>query len=169
MAMRDEAIRSMSDYFDSKRFVEHTLKVLGAAEKIAESEGLADGFTKSSLVLGSIFHDIGIPEAQKKYGSIDAPWQEKEGPAVARHLMTALGVRPDILERVCFIVGAHHTKDKVDGMDFQVIWEADFVVNIEEKNLVFTKDDIAKAIEANTSTAMGRTLAREAAGRIGLL
>ena len=169
MAVRDEAIRSMKDYFQSERFSSHTLKVLAAAEKIAEAEKLPDGFLRESTVLGCIFHDIGIPEAQKKHGSIDGPWQEKEGPAVARQLMAVLGVRPDILERVCYLVGFHHTKDRVDGMDFQLLWEADFIVNVEEKNLVFTRDDIGAAIQANTTTAMGTRLAREAAARIGLL
>jgi hypothetical protein len=169
MAVRDDAIRSMSDYFQSERFSSHTLKVLAAAEKIADAEKIPEGFLRQAAVLGCIFHDIGIPEAQKKYGSIDGPYQEKEGPAVARHLLGGLGVRPDILERVCYLVGFHHTKDRVDGVDFQLLWEADFIVNVEEKNLHFTREDIGPAIQANTTTEMGARLAREAAGRIGLL
>jgi len=167
--LRDDAIRSMTDYFQGEKYSRHTLKVLAAAEKIADAEKIPAGFLRESAVLGCIFHDIGIPEAQKKHGSIDGPYQEKEGPSVARRLMADLAVRADILERVCYLVGFHHTKDRVDGLDFQLLWEADFIVNVEEKNLRFTREDIGAAIRANTATEMGARLAREAAERIGLL
>ena len=68
--------------------------------------------------------------------------------------------------RVCFIVGAHHTKEKVDGIDFQVIWEADFIVNIEEKNLVFKDEELPAAIEENVSTPTGKRLVSEAVARM---
>jgi hypothetical protein len=164
--LKSEAIEGMKGYFANERFVVHTLKVLDQAEKIVEGESIQGGFTRGVITLASIYHDIGIPESQRKYSSIDAPYQEKEGPAVARELMGKIGVRPDGLERVCFIVGAHHTKREVDGIDFQIIWEADFIVNIEEKNLVFEKKDLPAAIEENVSTPTGKKLAREAVARM---
>jgi hypothetical protein len=164
--LKREAIKGMKDYFGNERFIDHTLKVLDQAEKIAEGERVRDEFTKSVVTLSSIYHDIGIPESMKKYSSMDAPYQEKEGPPVARELMGKIGVRRDILERVCFIVGAHHTKDKVDGIDFQALWEADFIVNIEEKNLVFAKEEIPAAVEENVATATGKKLASAAVARM---
>jgi hypothetical protein len=164
--LKSEAVEEMKGYFANERFINHTLKVLDQAEKIAEGERIQGDFARSVIVLASIYHDIGIPESLKKYSSLDAPYQEKEGPAVARGLMAKTGVRPDILERVCFIVGSHHTKDKVDGIDFQIVWEADFIVNIEEKNLVFKKKDLPAAIVENVSTPAGKKLAHEAAARM---
>jgi hypothetical protein len=164
--LKSAAIEGMKSHFATERFIEHTLKVLDQAEKIAEGEGIRDGFTRSVIALASIYHDIGIPESLKKYSSSDAPYQEKEGPPVARELMARIGVRPDILERVCYIVGAHHTKEKVDGIDFQTIWEADFIVNIEERNLVFEKDELPAAIGENISTATGKKLAHAAVSRM---
>ena len=158
---REKAIEKMKAYFDNQRFIEHTLKVLGRAEQICEGENIEAPFIREVATLGSIFHDIGIPEALKKHNSMDAPYQEREGPAVARKLMNDAGVRPDILERVCYIVGHHHTADKVDGADFQVIWEADFIVNIDEKNIVLEADDVESAVAENLKTKTGRTLIRE--------
>ena len=35
----------------------------------------------------AILHDIGAVEAQKKYGSIDGVYQEKDGPEVAKEIL----------------------------------------------------------------------------------
>ena len=37
--------------------------------------------------------------------------------------------------RVCFLIGHHHTYDQVDGLDYQILLEADFLVNSFEDNL----------------------------------
>jgi HD superfamily phosphodiesterase len=158
---REQAIEKMKEYFNEKRFIEHTLKVLGRAEQICEGEGIENPFVREVATLGSIFHDIGIPEALRKHNSMDAPFQEQEGPAVARKLMAEVGVRPDILERVCFIVGHHHTAGQVDGVDFQVIWEADFIVNIDEKNIVLQADKVESAVAENLKTPTALSLIRE--------
>ena len=156
---REEAIESMERYFgENGRYIEHTHKVLAVAEQILDSEGVNDSFVSDVVVLSTIFHDIGIPEAERKYNSSEAEYQEKEGEPIARELMTALKVRPDILERACYIVRHHHTIDKVDGMDFQVLWEADFIVNIDEKNIVVEKGSEKKAIDDNFITKTGTEL-----------
>ena len=158
---REKAIEKMKGYFNDDRFIAHTLKVLGRAEQICEGEKIEAPFILQVATLGSIFHDIGIPEALKKHNSMDAPYQEQEGPSVARRLMDEVGVRPDIAERVCYIVGHHHTADRVDGADFQVIWEADFIVNIDEKNIVLEPDDVESAVAENLKTETGLALIRE--------
>ncbi len=164
--VKDDAVRVMKEYFGDERYINHTLKVLDHAERILHGEKIEGGFLISVVTLSCIYHDIGIPESVKKYSSTGARCQEKEGPPVARELMKKIGVRPDVLERVCFIVGAHHTKEKVDGIDFQIVWEADFIVNIDEKNIVLKKDDIQNALEENTLTATGRGLASEVVKRM---
>jgi HD superfamily phosphodiesterase len=156
---REEAIESMEKYFgESIKYIEHTHKVLAVAEQILDSEGVNDSFVNDVVVLSTIFHDIGIPEAERKYNSPAAEYQEKEGGPIARELLSALKVRPDILERVVYIVRNHHTMEKVDGMDFQVLWEADFIVNIDEKNITVEKGSEIKAIEENFITNTGTKL-----------
>ena len=158
---RDKAVEKMKGYFQEDRFIEHTLKVLARAEQICTGENTEGAFVRQVAVLGSIFHDIGIPEALEKHSSLEAPYQEKEGPPVARRLMEEIGVRSDIRERVCYIVGNHHTAERVDGLDFQVIWEADFIVNIDEGNMKLQPGEVEKAVEENLKTATGRTLIKE--------
>jgi hypothetical protein len=155
---RDKAEEKMREYFQDSRFVEHTLKVLSNAEKIYTGEGIRDDYVWNVVTLGSLFHDIGIPEALKKHGSLDAPYQEQEGPSVARVFMEEIGVRPDILERVCYIVGNHHTRERVDGLDFRIIWEADFIVNVDEGNITLDPEEVQQAVEENVASRTGRAL-----------
>ena len=77
----------------------------------------------------AILHDIGAVEAQKKYGSIDGVYQEKEGPEVAKEILKKVGYNKNI-DRICFIIGNHHTPSKIDGLDFQIQWEADLLENL---------------------------------------
>jgi hypothetical protein len=164
--IKDAAIRGMKEYFRNERYINHTLKVLDQAERIMQGEKIGWDFLKSVITLSCIYHDIGIPEAVKKYSSSDAPYQEKEGPPLARELMNGIGVRRDVLERVCFIVGAHHTKGEVDGIDFQIVWESDFIVNLDEKNIVLKQGELRTALEENTVTGTGRSLASELLNRL---
>ncbi len=158
----DDAVDSMKRYFaDESRYINHTIKVLSYAEQILKGEAIKDDFIKEVTVLSSIYHDIGIPESEKKYSSSAAEYQEMEGPPIARKLMERLGIRPDIGERVLYIVGNHHTKERIDGIDFQILWEADFLVNIEEKNIIIDKEFLSETIRENFSTNTGNRLINE--------
>ena len=66
---------------------------------------------------------------KKKYGSIDGVYQEKEGPEVAKEILKKVGYNKNI-DRICFIIGNHHTPSKIDGLDFQIQWEADLLENL---------------------------------------
>ena len=39
-----------------------------------------------------------------------------------------------MIERVSFLVGHHHTYTGIDGLDYQILVEADFLVNLFEGN-----------------------------------
>lgn len=49
--------------------------------------------------------------------------------------MKALGFPEDVIQRVSYLVGHHHTYDMVDGMDYQILLEADFLVNIYDDDI----------------------------------
>jgi hypothetical protein len=149
-------------YGDRQKSIDHTLKVLDFAERISEGEGIAEGFLHDVITLSAIFHDIGIPESLRKYGTSAHEHQEKEGPPIARRLMMETGVRPDILERVCHIVGHHHTRASIDGLDFQVVWEADALVNIPARGTIPDPAERDKLVAQNFGTATGTRLIREA-------
>jgi HD superfamily phosphodiesterase len=138
--------------------VNHSLRVLETAEMIYTEERLKEGFLYDVLRLASIFHDIGIPQSRIKYNSSAPKYQEIEGPPVARKLMTEIGIRPDVLERVCFIVGNHHTYKKIDGIDFQILFEADMVVNLQEGWGGLDREELKARLESGAFTSTGKTL-----------
>ena len=62
-------------------------------------------------------------------------YQEKEGPSEAKKLLETLNIDAQIIDRVCYLVGHHHTYKAIDGIDYQILVEADFLVNIYEDSL----------------------------------
>ncbi|TCQ01661.1 hypothetical protein [Serpentinicella alkaliphila] len=86
---------------------------------------------ESFISIEAILHDIGAVEVLKKYGSLDAQYQEKEGEILAKKILSDLGYSPERTVRACYIVGNHHTSSKIDGLDFQIVWEADYLENLK--------------------------------------
>lgn len=115
---------------DVKR-INHFLKVYSFAKMIGEGEHLSQK-EQYILEVAAVLHDIGIRESERKYGSCDGKYQEIEGPIIARELLGRLNAEDEVVERVCFLIGHHHTYDQVDGPDYQILIEADFFVNAFE-------------------------------------
>ena len=150
-------IEEMKEVFKEIPFgIEHTLKVLQNAEDIMKGENIEE--EKELITIVAILHDIGAVEAQKKYGSIDDVYQEKEGPAVARKILQRVGYNKNI-DRICFIVGNHHTPSKIDGIDFQIQWEADLLENLTVMDKQKEHQKIKKCIEENFKTVTGKKIA----------
>lgn len=101
------------------------------ARTIGEAENLP-ALELFTLTAAAIVHDIGIHPAIEKYGSSSGKLQEQEGPAPARAMLRDLGFDTQTIERVAFLVGHHHTYDAIDGTDYQILVEADFLVNLYE-------------------------------------
>ncbi len=132
----------MISHFQSDvRRINHALKVLDFAY-ILSKEIITDRKTRETIYFTAILHDIGIKEAERKYNSTAGNYQEIEGPPIAHRILTNLCIDEKIIDRVCFIIGNHHSYSKIDDMDFQIIVEADFLVNIFE-------DDMNKAAISN--------------------
>lgn len=133
--MVNKVLNEMIAYFgDDVKRISHSLKVHGFACAIGSSQGLTEPALQT-LEIAALLHDIGIPEAERKYGSSLGKYQETEGPPVARALMERIGVPDVIVDRVCFLVGNHHTYSRIDHVDFQILVEADFLVNIVEDEM----------------------------------
>ena len=122
----------MIRYFhgDVKR-INHALKVYSFVSLILKESGSDE---RESLIIGisALLHDIGIKEAERKFQSSSGKLQEQEGPPIAREMLKSYGLDHEIIDRVCFIIGNHHSYSKIDGTDFQILVEADFLVNIYE-------------------------------------
>lgn len=128
----NELFQKMIAYYkgDPKR-IQHFTKVYCYAKLIGQEEHLPE-HTLFILETAAIVHDIGIKTAEQEYGRSDGKLQERLGPAIAQEMLAELCYAPDVVERVCFLVGHHHTYDRIDGLDYQILVEADFLVNLYE-------------------------------------
>lgn len=143
------------DCGDPKR-IQHFTKVYEYAHTIGVLEKL-DAETLKILEIASIMHDIGIRPSEEKYGRCDGKLQEQEGPAYAHEMMKSFPeISPEEAERVCFLIGHHHTYTGVDGLDWQILLEADFLVNAYEDGL--SKESIKTFREKVFCTKTGVSL-----------
>lgn len=142
------------DSGDAKR-IQHFLKVFELARLIGKMEQLDE---KSQYILetAAIIHDIGIHKAEEKYGSSSGKFQELEGPAEALKLLTELDYAEDVKERVAFLVGNHHSYNSINGIDYQILVEADFIVNLYEDDC--SEEASRSAFEKIFKTTSGKKL-----------
>lgn len=145
---------------DAKR-IQHFCKVHSYAKLIAEMEKV-DGRTLFIIETAALTHDIGIHTCEKKYGNCGGKLQEKEGPVIAKELLAKLGFEDDISERVQYLIAHHHTYNNIDAIDYQILVEADFLVNIMEDSL--TKEATLQAYNKIFKTECGKKICREMFG-----
>jgi hypothetical protein len=158
--LKDRVAIEMKRYFgqDFKR-IGHATRVARYAETIGKTEGgnMAVIFTAAYL------HDIGIHEAERKYNSTAAKYQEEEGPPIAREILENLGAPEKLIDAVCDIVGHHHHPREDDGVDFKAVYDADLITNLEEqhKEHRMEPERLKQLLEKSFLTASGRTKAEE--------
>ena len=117
---------------DTRR-IAHLVKVHGYARAIGLLEGL-DDTTQLTLESAAVVHDIGIKVCEQKYdGRCSGDLQETEGPPIARSILAELQFSLSVIDRVAFLVGHHHTYTDIQGQDYQILIESDFLVNLQEK------------------------------------
>lgn len=141
--------------------IQHFIKVHSFAKLIGEEENL-DEKTLYILEAAAYVHDIGIRPAEEKYGSSSGKLQEQEGPAEAEKMMKNLGFEQDVIDRVSYLVGHHHTYTDIDGTDYQILVEADFLVNYFEDHL--ETESIKKSVKKIFKTETGTRIAAEMFG-----
>ena len=155
----DDLFARMIEFYsgDPKR-IQHFTKVHSFARLIGMQEELDDA-TLFILEAAAYTHDIGIRIAEEKYGRCDGRLQEQEGPIVAQKLLSEIGVENYMVERICYLIGHHHTYTNVDGMDYQILIEADFLVNLYEDKA--ENHAIESAYESIFKTESGKKIFRD--------
>ena len=148
----------MVDWSNGNRHdISHFLKVHGFARAIAESEQLSE---KEQMIVetAALIHDIACPLCREKYGNTDGRLQEKEGVLLAERFLEGTGLDEDAVDRIVFLVGHHHTLKGIDGMDWQILVEADYLVNADESG--YSKANIENMLETVFKTKTGKHLLR---------
>jgi putative nucleotidyltransferase with HDIG domain len=151
---------------DMKRYFQYDFKRIGHATKVAR---YAERIVKQergdpAVVLSAAYlHDIGIKEAERKYEDADVHHHEEEGPPIARQILGRLKAPEALIEEVCAIISHHHHPGEEETVNFKAVYDADLIVNLEErqKETSLDEDDLASSIDREFLTAEGRELARK--------
>ena len=158
--LKDRVALEMKRYFksDFKR-IGHASRVARYAEKI----GKLEGGNLAVILSAAYLHDIGILEAEKKHGSSAAKYQEMEGPAIAKEILIKLGAQEGLIEEVCDIVGHHHHPRTDETTNFKVVYDADLIENLDEKQKEdpTDKDKLSEKIDRLFLTPAGCETAKE--------
>ncbi len=144
------------DKGDPKR-VHHFMKVSGFASQIARGEG-ADEHACFIAEASGYIHDIGIRLAEEKYGYQNGKLQEQLGPDAARVMLSGLGFSSADTEQICSLIARHHTYTDIDSLEYQILVEADFLVNLYERGS--DTDTIRTTYEKIFRTGTGRAICR---------
>lgn len=147
--------KMISFYSGNLHDICHFLKVYAYAKTIGELESL-DSDTLLTLEISAIVHDIACPLCRERHGRALGECQELEGPDLAAEFLKEFSLPSKIFDRVCYIVGRHHTYTDVDGLDYQILLEADFLVNADEGKA--SKVAITNMLENVFKTASGKDL-----------
>ena len=151
-----EMIQQMIEYSNGNiHDIEHFVKVWTYAKTIGELEHL-DEDTQFILEAAAIVHDIACPLCREKYGNADGKHQEAEGPALVIDFLRDSGMSDAQIDRICYLVGHHHTLDNIEGIDYRILIEADYIVNAAENR--FSQENITNFCERYFRTTAGRRL-----------
>ena len=158
--LKDRVAIEMKRYFknDFKR-IGHASHVARYADKIGKQER----GNLAVILTAAYLHDIGIKEAERKYQSTAARYQEEEGPPLARDILERLAAKSELIEEVCDIVGHHHHPRLQETTNFKCLYDADLITNLEENHneSPMGASELTKILEKSFLTESGKKLAEE--------
>ena len=156
--VKSSLVSEMQSYFgaDDTR-IDHALRVTDYAEKLLDQEGGA----YPVVIAAAVLHDIGIHEAEKKYGSTSGGYQEIEGPPIAREILSKLKFESKQIDEICEIIAHHHSPGKVTTTNFKILYDADWLVNLENHYDITDRKKLARVIDRVFLTTSGRAKAQD--------
>lgn len=156
--IRDKLLSEMKQLFgrDEKR-IGHAIAVLGYAERIQAAEGGDPLVIRAAAIL----HDIGIHEAERKYGSSAGKYQEIEGPPIAEAILKRHDIPTEAIEHISRIIANHHSAKDIDTTEFRILWDADRLVNIHDDFPDADHQKLQRIIEKTFKTDRGREIATQ--------
>lgn len=137
--------------------IDHLLRVWAYTKTIAELEGVDDN-TRLVLEVAAITHDIACPLCRERYGNTNGKHQEEDGARLVEAFLAGTGLSTEQVERVRFLVGHHHTYTQVEGIDWQILLEADFIANACEG--AYPRERVEAFLGKVAKTSAGTRLTR---------
>lgn len=154
--MINRLIKLTTEYFSADaRRIQHFMKVYGYASFIGEQENCSN---IDVLKAAAVVHDVGIKKAEEIFGYNDGRLQEQYGPGMAEPLLREAGYDESEIARIKYLVAHHHTYSNMDGLDYRILVEADFLVNLYEDNA--SMEAITAAYNRIFTTATGKWLCK---------
>lgn len=155
---KEKLLKELEEYFgnDTKR-INHAKKVLNYAEELLRQEK-ADWHI---VIPAAILHDVGIKIAEQKYGLSAGHLQEKEGPEVARKILLKMSFKKEDIEEICQIIAHHHSPGKIDTVNFKILYDADWLVNLKDEVDIKNKVKLEATIDKVFLTDVGKALAKK--------
>ena len=138
--------------------IDHLIRVWAYAKTMGELERLDPG-TQKILEVAALTHDIACPLCREKYGNTNGRRQEEEGEPMVRKFLKDSDLSAEEIDRVAFLVGHHHTFTEIDGVDWQILVEADYLANAMENN--YNEQNIRNFLDKVAKTDSGRRLISE--------
>ena len=138
--------------------IDRLIRVWTYAKTIGELEVL-DSETQFILEVAAITHDIACPLCWEKYGNTNGKHQETEGAVMVRDFLSDAGMTEEQIDRVAFLVGHHHTFIGIDGSDYQILIEADYIANASENN--YSRTNVENFLGKIAKTSAGKRLIEE--------
>ena len=151
-----EIMQKMIDFSDGNQHdINHFIKVWSFAKTIGELEKL-DADTQFILEVAAITHDIACPLCRIKYGNTNGKAQEREGEPIVRDFLVDSEMSETQIDRVAYLVAHHHTLSDINGLDYQILIEADYIVNAEES--AYSSENIVNTCKRIFHTKAGIAL-----------
>ena len=79
-----------------------------------------------------------------------------------REFLADTGMKTAQIDRVACLVGHHHSPAQIDGIDYQILIEADYIVNASESG--YSQQTIQSFMEHTMKTAAGIRLTKTVFG-----
>ena len=135
--------------------IDHLIRVWTYAKTIGELEGL-DTEAQVILEIAAITHDIACPLCREKYGNTNGKYQEAEGAPLVRAFLADTGLNGAQIDRIAWLVGHHHTFSGIDGLDYQILVEADYIANATENG--YSQENVRNFMAKIMKTDSGKRL-----------
>ena len=135
--------------------IDHLIRVWTYAKTIGELEGL-DPRTQFILEIAAITHDIACPLCREKYGSTNGKYQEREGEPMVRIFLADTDMSAEQIDRIAWLVAHHHTFSDIDGLDYQILVEADYIANASENG--YSRENVRNFMAKIMKTESGKRI-----------
>ena len=144
--------------------IDHFIRVWTYAKTIGELEKL-DKATQFILEVSAMVHDIACPLCREKYGNTNGKYQEKESEPIVREFLKDAGLNQEQMNRVVFLVGHHHTYSDIQGIDYQILVEADYIANATENG--YSRQNMLNFMDRVMKTESGKRVLSKIAYTMG--